>query len=257
LTARLEERFHRRSFGLQEDWSRIEEILTKVIPVYEKVNRYISLGTDLSVRREGISLLLDSLSSQIKGEHLSVLDLGSGPGEMSELFLSDSASRGMVLVQYDALLEMMRVSKRRNPSTDQILGVYENIPIRNGVFDGAMAGFAIRDARDLVHALSQIAGSLKQGGYFLIVDLSKPDSKIKKFLVGVYLRTLSPFLATIASPKLGRKFGALYTTYLRLPARSEFLGLLYGAGFEVVFEKYRMLGGSAVILLKNSKNPKN
>lgn len=256
LTTRLEGESGNSSFGLKQDWWGIEQTLIDVIPVYEKVNRYISLGTDLKLRREGISLLLESLASHEPGS-FSVLDLGSGPGKMSEIFLADSRSIGTLLVQYDALMPMMMASRHNTPMVEGILGVYENIPLRNEVVDGAMAGFAIRDAINLSLAMAQISNSLKPGGYFVIVDLSKPDSKLREFLIGVYWRTISPLLALIASPKLGRRFAALYTTYRRLPSTTEFRKLVRKSGFDILSERYRMLGGSAVILLRKNSKPKS
>jgi demethylmenaquinone methyltransferase / 2-methoxy-6-polyprenyl-1,4-benzoquinol methylase len=256
LATRLEETSGNSSFGLKQDWSEIEQTLIEVIPVYEKVNRYISLGTDLKLRREGISLFLESLAPQYQGS-FSVLDLGSGPGKMSEIFSEESRSTGTLLVQFDALMPMMMASRRNTPRAERILGVYENIPLRNGVFDGAMAGFAIRDAINLTLALDEIWNSLKPGGYFVIVDLSKPDSELKKFLIGVYWRTLSPLLAMIASPRLGRRFAALYTTYRRLPSATEFRRLVQKSSFDIVSERYLMLGGSAVILLRKNSKPKS
>lgn len=244
------------SYGLKNDWKQVERTLAEVIPVYEKVNRFISLGTDIKIRTEGIRILLEALS-KCKLEEMVLLDLGSGPGKMSELLMKVVNPRQIFLVEVDALEPMMRVSKSKVPSSEQVLGIYEQIPLRKNSLDGGMAGFAIRDSQKLTLALSQIAESLKDGGYFLIVDLSKPDSRIKRSVLAIYWRVISPFLATLASARLGRKFAALYTTFRRLPTRSEFSRLVREAGFDAVFEKYEMLGGSETILLRKSQLPRN
>jgi demethylmenaquinone methyltransferase / 2-methoxy-6-polyprenyl-1,4-benzoquinol methylase len=240
-------------YGLKEDWSHIEEILGEVIPVYERVNRFISLGTDLKIRREGIAQLLRSMRAEQSTVPKKVMDLGSGTGKMSQLLANEDGHDTIFLLQLDALQEMMRAARRRIEA-ERLLGTYENIPLVNGVLDGAMAGFAIRDARNLSLALEQIAQSIRDGGYFLIVDLSKPDSKTKRALIAIYWKLISPILATVASPKLGRKFASLYTTYRRLPTRSEFSTLVRKVGFDFEYENYHMLGGSAVLLLKKSRS---
>jgi demethylmenaquinone methyltransferase / 2-methoxy-6-polyprenyl-1,4-benzoquinol methylase len=225
--------------------------LTKVIPVYEKVNRYISLGTDIKIRREGISLLIESLKSSGAGRNFLILDAGSGPGKMTELYFEESPPNESSVVQFDALLPMLKASQRKKPSADRILGIYEQTPFQ-AKFDAVMAGFAIRDARNLRQALQQLRGCLMERGYFLIVDLSKPDSKTKRSLIGLYWRLFSPLLASLASPKLGRKFAALHTTFRKLPSNSEQADLLKESGFEIWRKKEHMFGGSSVILLRKS-----
>jgi demethylmenaquinone methyltransferase / 2-methoxy-6-polyprenyl-1,4-benzoquinol methylase len=241
-------------FGLKDEWTRIEQILKEVIPVYERVNRFISLGTDLKIRKEGISLLLKSLFQYAENENVTILDVGSGPGKMSEILTSELHSSNLTLVQLDALIEMMKVASQKVPLSDQFLGVYEYLPFARGSFSAAMAGFAIRDARNLSLALSQICTSIRAGGFFLIVDLSKPDSKMKSALIGGYWRVVSPLLATFASPKLGRKFASLHSTYKKLPTRSQFVLLAKNAGFEIAGERYHMMGGSSVILLRKARS---
>lgn len=192
---------------------------------------------------------------------LRILDLGSGLGKMSESLFCESASKQqhegqrltISVVRYDALEAMLRgtssapIPKNRS---ERIVGVFEQLPFRNESYDAAMAGFAIRDAKDLPTALVELRASLKGQGVFLIVDLSKPNSRFKTKVIAFYWRIVAPLIATVASFKLGRKFGALYTTFLKLPNRSAFSELINRTGFEILSESYYMLGASAVILVK-------
>ena len=41
--------------GLGGYWSEVIEVLREIIPVYDKVNSYISLGKDVEHRKRGIS----------------------------------------------------------------------------------------------------------------------------------------------------------------------------------------------------------
>src|SRR5574342_620473 len=65
--------------GLGGYWSEVLEVLRDIIPVYDKVNSFISLGKDEEFRKRG-------LSGRIK-EGNSVLDAGSGFGNMSKTAL--------------------------------------------------------------------------------------------------------------------------------------------------------------------------
>ncbi|MGI0078451.1 MAG: class I SAM-dependent methyltransferase [Nitrososphaerales archaeon] len=229
-------------FGLKEDWKSIEETLRELIPVYDKTNRYISLGSDLKLRRDGLCALRKAL----RKDSFSILDLGCGPGKMTQMLSLEDSSDSVLT---DALPSMVRLAKSRNPLSTGVVSVYENLPFREGSFDTAMAGFAIRDARRLLRALREIHSTLKNDGIFLIVDLCKPDSTIRRGLIGTYWRLLAPLIALFASGRLGLKFAALFTTYRRLPKNSEFEKLLGDSGFEIQEREYRMLGGACIMLL--------
>ncbi len=231
------------SFGLKEDWQRIEETLRQVIPVYDKVNRYISLGKGLKLRREGIDALLEALP---RG-NCSIIDLGCGPGKMTQLLEEKSSCDSFLL---DALRPMMRLSLERNPNSVGLLAIYENLPFREESFDAAMAGFAIRDARILSLALREIHSLLKKGGYFLIVDLCKPNSRFKRGLISAYWRLITPFIAFFVAGRMGLKFADLFTTYKRLPTNFELERLISDSGFSFRKKDYTMLDGACVLLLK-------
>jgi demethylmenaquinone methyltransferase/2-methoxy-6-polyprenyl-1,4-benzoquinol methylase len=234
-----------RSFGLSEQWFHIEKILSEVIPVYDKVNRYISLGTDLKLREEG----LDALIRALPKVPWRIIDLGCGTGKMTKI-LRQKTTFDSILT--DALPPMLFIAKKNNPDSVGLLATYENLPFRNEVFDAAIAGFAIRDARLLSRALEEIHSSLKGGGYFLIVDLCKPDSAIIRGLISVYWRLIAPALAFIASGRTGLKFAALYTTYRMLPKNSELEKLISSCGFTISKKEYKMLGGAGILLFKRN-----
>jgi demethylmenaquinone methyltransferase / 2-methoxy-6-polyprenyl-1,4-benzoquinol methylase len=229
-----------KGFGLKEDWCSVQESLREIIPVYDRTNRYISLGSDRKIRRQGLDLLKEVLGDV---PELSIVDLGSGTGKMTQLL-------GRTSVMVDALMPMMQVASERNPNSEGLLAIFENLPFKEGSFQGAMAGFALRDARSLEQALSRISDSIQNGGFFLIVDLSKPDSRLKRGMIALYWWTLAPLIAFFVAGRLGLKFVALSTTYRRLPRNSEFVKLAQDAGFDLVASRFFMLGGASIVLLR-------
>jgi len=236
-------------YGLEDDWTSIQETLVEIIPVYDKTNRYISLGTDLKLRRRGIELLL----SNFKDRDFVLLDLGCGTGTMTRLLRERVSQNQTEVVLVDPMLSMMRVARAKTHEIGP-LAVYEHLPFRQESVDAAMAGFSLRDARNLEEALTQINGLLKKDGKFLIVDLSKPDSPLKIWLITVYWRVLAPVLAFASSGRLGLKFGALSTTFKRLPTISQFFALAVSQGFTIVNAKFSLMGGASVILLSKKSN---
>jgi demethylmenaquinone methyltransferase / 2-methoxy-6-polyprenyl-1,4-benzoquinol methylase len=232
-------------FGLSDDWYSVQETLEQVIPVYDRTNRYISLGTDLKLRRRGIELLV----AQFPEQKFTLLDLGCGTGTMSRLYLdSKQTNFSEQLLLVDPIMAMMQVARKRT-NQDGLVAVFEYLPFRNDVIDAAMAAFSLRDARNLLLALGRIESLLKPGGKFLIVDLEKPDSPSKRWLIAIYWRYLAPAIAFLASGRLGLKFAALSKTYGKLPKITEFLSLVKQSGFEVSSWENSMLGGAGIILL--------
>jgi demethylmenaquinone methyltransferase/2-methoxy-6-polyprenyl-1,4-benzoquinol methylase len=231
------------SLGLGEEWKSVEEALRRVVPVYDKTNRFISLGSDLKIRKWGLELLKDSIGRKVSDGGVHLLDLGCGTGKMSSMLASPT-------VMVDALQPMMGIALERNPSSDGILAVFERLPLRKETFQAAMAGFAIRDAQNLSQALREIHETLADDGHFLIVDLSKPDSRLKRDLIATYWRLFAPLIAFFAAGRLGFRFAALSKTYQKLPQNSRFLKLAQSVGFELEASKFFMLGGAATILLR-------
>ncbi|MGI0026175.1 MAG: class I SAM-dependent methyltransferase, partial [Nitrososphaera sp.] len=158
-------------------WGEVIEVLRSVIPVYDKVNRAISLGKDDRFRSRGI-----------KGRVLPgnlVLDAGSGYGNMSRMALAE-ADGNATIVMYDPIPEMLANVKTYIGKGSQATlssGVFEYLPFRAGTFDVVMCGYSLRDAIQLRQAISEIHRVLKGGGRLIIVDLGKPDGALQRALV--------------------------------------------------------------------------
>jgi demethylmenaquinone methyltransferase/2-methoxy-6-polyprenyl-1,4-benzoquinol methylase len=235
-------------YGLKEDWSLVQKTLEEIIPVYDKTNRYISLGTDLKIRERGIALLKE----QIGKEKFVLLDLGCGTGKMTQLFAELFGALESVLL-VDPIAAMMRVARARTRAQG-LLAVFENLPFSGSSVDAAMAGFSLRDARDLRRALGELAHSLRPGGVFLIVDLSKPNSSVNNALISAYWKVFAPFLAFISSGRAGLKFAALSRTYKRLPKTADFMKLFAECGFTVIHKEFFMAGGASIVLLRKNNS---
>jgi demethylmenaquinone methyltransferase / 2-methoxy-6-polyprenyl-1,4-benzoquinol methylase len=222
-------------------WPEIISTLRSIIPVYNKVNRVISLGKDTDYRKM-------CLNKQIKfGDR--ILDAGSGFGNMSKLARNEIHGN-LEIILYDPIIEMLRIGRSLNDKLDSDIelssGIFEYLPFRNNIFDVVLCGYSLRDAIYLKDAIIEFHRILKPNGRLLIVDLGKPDQAILDALVSVYLRYLLGFLAFAAAGSKGLGFRALYGTYKRWPKNSELKGMLEKEFSEVQFRKY-MLGGAVII----------
>lgn len=220
-------------------WLEVIEVLRTVVPVYDKVNRVISLGKDEEYRRHAIS-------GRVTAGNV-VLDAGSGFGNMSRLAL-EAAGGDARIVMYDPIPEMLanvrNVWGQVHPSLSS--GIFEHLPFKDGAFDAVMCGYSLRDAIDLRQAISEMHRVLKKGGRLIIVDLGKPDNALLRLGVSIYLKYFLGISAYFAVGRVGLKFKTLYGTFLRWPKNRELEAMLGEKFSKVVFDK-GMMGGAVMV----------
>lgn len=224
--------------GLGSYWGEVLDVLREIIPVYDKVNSYISLGKDKAHRIRGIT-------GRVKSGDV-ILDAGSGFGNMSKTAI-DVTDGKIDITLYDPLVPMLQQTSKffaENPNLAS--GVFEHIPFQNEKFDAVLCGYSLRDAINLRIAISEIHRVLKKGGRFVIVDLGKPDKAIIRFGVSFYLRVILPIIALIAGGRLGLKFATLYGTYKRWPQNKKLESFLLEKFAKVEFEK-DLMGGAIIV----------
>jgi demethylmenaquinone methyltransferase / 2-methoxy-6-polyprenyl-1,4-benzoquinol methylase len=196
--------------GLQRKWGYVVNSLQAILPSYELASSRISLFMDRRMRREAVAFA-------VRRGNL-VLDLGSGPGTLSRVV----ATAGGDPVLLDASRSMLKASKFPNA----VQAVFEYLPFRKGVFDGAVSGFAVRDAHDLKAALGELANTLKPGARFAICDLGKPDGPLRALVVGMYLRVVPSVIGLATAGRVGLRYGSLYDTYVLVLHNSDLAALL-------------------------------
>ncbi len=224
--------------GLGSYWGEVLDVLREIIPVYDKVNSYISLGKDKEHRIRGIK-------GRVKSGDL-ILDAGSGFGNMSKTAV-DVTDGKIHITLYDPLVPMLQnTSKFFDEKPNLISGVFEHIPFKDEEFDAVLCGYSLRDAINLRIAISEIHRVLKKEGRVVIVDLGKPDETILRLGVSFYLRAILPIIALIAGGRLGLKFAKLYGTYKRWPQNKKLEALLLEKFSRVEFEK-DLMGGAIIV----------
>ncbi len=224
--------------GLGSNWGQVLDVLEKIIPVYDKVNSFISLGRDLEFRERAIRGRVN------KGNK--VLDAGSGFGNMSNTAMK-ICENDLEISLYDPLRPMLKNTGRLFTKPPSLTcGVFEHLPFRDENFDAVLCGYSLRDAINLRVAIYEINRVLKKGGRFVIVDLGKPDNPLIRAGVSFYLRAILPLIAVIAGGKLGLKFAMLYDTYKVWPQNKKLESILLEKFERVEFDT-GMMGGAVMV----------
>ena len=224
--------------GLGSYWGEVIDVLRDIIPVYDKVNSFISLGKDTEHRTRAIKGRIK------KGDK--ILDAGSGFGNMSKT-AAKIVDDDLSITLYDPLVPMLKNTDRLfDKKLDSVCGVFEHVPFQDNEFDMVLSGYSLRDAISLKTAISEMHRVLKNGGRWIIVDLGKPDQAIIRFGVTCYLRLLLPIIAFVAGGRLGLKFATLYGTYKLWPQNKKLESLLLEKFSRVEFDK-DLMGGAIMV----------
>lgn len=220
----------RRRPGLQRKWAYVVNSLQEIVPSYEQASSRISLFADKRMRREAVSFAV------YRGAL--VLDLGAGPGTMSRVVSQHGGE--------PVLLDASRVMLMASGFPNVVQGVFEYLPFRHEAFDGAVSGFAVRDAHDLPLALAQLSRVLKPGARFAICDLGKPDNTLKALAVAYYLRVIPSMIGLATAGRIGLRYASLFDTYALVLRNSELVALLARyLGMASIHET--QMGGSIVV----------
>ena len=224
--------------GLGSYWGEVIDVLRDIIPVYDKVNSFISLGKDTEHRTKAIKGRIK------KGDK--VLDAGSGFGNMSKT-AAKIVNDDLSIILYDPLVPMLKNTDRLfDKKLDSACGVFEHVPFQDDEFDMVLSGYSLRDAISLKTAISEMHRVLKKNGRWVIVDLGKPDDAVIRFGVTCYLRLFLPIIAFIAGGRLGLKFATLYGTYRLWPQNKKLQSLLLEKFSRVEFDK-DLMGGAIMV----------
>ena len=221
----------------EKRWKSILDSLLEVIPVYEKMNVYISLGIIHRLRER----------AAVKASGGLTLDLGSGPGSMTKFL----AKYSYEVVMLDPLPEMLKAASPPNALMYRVVGVGEALPFRPSVFDSVMAAFSLRDVMDLATCISETYAVLRKGGKLVVLELRRPNSWLWEKVVGLYWRFIVPLMAFIVARKSWGAYKEMYRTYSELPRAKVFLSFLKEFYVDVKEEKVALGVAHIVTALKS------
>jgi demethylmenaquinone methyltransferase/2-methoxy-6-polyprenyl-1,4-benzoquinol methylase len=224
----------------------VRAMFDRIAPRYDLLNRVLSAGTDVVWRRRAADFLEAEPSAR-------VLDLCTGTADqLIEAVGRDPRRSGLgidlshrMLVRGAAKLAREGLGGRAALAG----GDGEQLPVRGGVFDGALVAFGIRNVGDPARAMREVLRALRPGGRFVVLEFSMPRGPLG-VAYRFYFRRLLPRLGALVSGD-GSAYAYLPASVSRFPAPADFASLMEEAGFVDV--RWRLLTGGIACLHRGEK----
>jgi demethylmenaquinone methyltransferase / 2-methoxy-6-polyprenyl-1,4-benzoquinol methylase len=152
-----------------------DPIFAKIARRYDRINRVLSLGQERRWRAIGVEMLEPGL----------VLDLGCGTGDTD---FDDHEVIGL-----DPVVEMLQLS----PVAARVVAVGEAMPIRDESVDGVFSGFVFRNLASVDRTLEEMERVLRPGASAVIIDLSRPQSRVLRVVHRLATSFILPLVGLI------------------------------------------------------------
>jgi demethylmenaquinone methyltransferase / 2-methoxy-6-polyprenyl-1,4-benzoquinol methylase len=164
---------------------------------YDRLCGIMSLGSGLWYRRR----VLERLGLR---PGMRLLDVATGTGQVARAAISILGDPRAV-VGLDPSAGMLREA-RKTVAAPLTQGQVEELPFESARFDVLTIGYALRHATDLDVAFRECWRVLKPGGQILVLEISRPPSRLQRQLVRLYLTRVLPLLMalTTRNRNLGR-----------------------------------------------------
>ncbi|ACB40405.1 Methyltransferase type 11 [Pyrobaculum neutrophilum V24Sta] len=193
--------------GLGQSWHYVREAYRRIWRAYERANLVATLGGVDRWRREAVSLYYRRFGES----PLKVVDAGAGPGNMARCL------KGIrYVVALDATPEMLSLNAEAD---EKIVGIFEQMPFRDGSFDLLVAGYSLHASIDIERATAEFARVAK---HQVVVSIGKPDNKLARRLLLLYTKHVLPWLVCLFTPRdVCLEYKKIHTIVQALPTNSK------------------------------------
>ncbi|MBE9516251.1 MAG: class I SAM-dependent methyltransferase [Proteobacteria bacterium] len=155
---------------------------------YEWIIRAMSFGSGEWYRKVALNR-----TGLVKG--MSVLDVATGTGPVSRSAKKIVGDTGEV-IGLDRSINMLTESAKYD-DYPMVQASAEGIPFPDDHFDLLSMGYALRHVDDLKNTFKEYARVLKPGGKVLVLEVTRPATRIGFLLSKFYLRIIIPSISAI------------------------------------------------------------
>ncbi len=204
---------------------RVDDLFDAAAEHYDWINNVMSFGSGERYRQQVLSKLGFEPG-------MTVLDAGAGTGVVSWLEQQMVGDEGMVVALDPSSGMLAKAQSRGVKYITQGLG--EKLPFVDNVFDRVTMSYALRHVADLQALFEEYLRVLKPGGKLLILEITKPQSRLATLLLNGYMKGIVPTITRLFRRSLEAQTLMRYywDTIEQCVAPATILNTIEGAGFE-------------------------
>jgi demethylmenaquinone methyltransferase/2-methoxy-6-polyprenyl-1,4-benzoquinol methylase len=206
----------------------------RIAPVYDAMNRVMTVGLDLRWRRLAAAAVVRP------GDR--VLDAACGTGDLA---LADRRAGAAEVVGVDFSQKMLDRARRKSSTVEWVQGDLLALPFGDATFDSATVGFGIRNVADVELGLRELRRVLRPGGRLAVLEITQPRGPLRLFY-GVWFGRVVPLLGRLLPGGVGTAYSYLPASVRRFPPAEDLTAAIAKAGFADV--QFRLLACSIVAL---------
>ncbi|MEN4100536.1 MAG: ubiquinone/menaquinone biosynthesis methyltransferase [Anaerolineaceae bacterium] len=223
----------------QPKQSVVRALFGRIAPRYDLLNRIMTFGQDGSWRKQAIRQLHVHAKKRL-------LDVGAGTGDLSLMIAKEN--HDAFIIGLDISPAMLSVARQRPGSKgiSWVIADAQHLPFGDGVFDGVISGFLLRNVTDLIQTIREQARVLAVEGNWVAMETTP--------LRNGWLRSFALLHLRFVIPLLGRVIARNEADYRYLPQSIEdfvsgehLADLVVQAGFCEARCNFRMLGTVSIV----------
>lgn len=233
---------------LAEKSQKVADVFDSVAAQYDLMNDLMSFGIHRLWKHFAVGLC------QLRTGH-HVLDLAGGTGDLTAKISTLVGDQGHVTLA-DINHTMLRVGRDRLMDRGIIHNISivqtdaENLAFPNHHFDRIIIGFGLRNVSRQDQALASMFRCLKPGGMLIILEFSKPTTKVLSKIYDAYSFKLLPKIGKVVA-KDEASYQYLAESIRMHPDQETLKTMMNTAGFEDC--DYHNLSGGIVALHRGYK----
>jgi demethylmenaquinone methyltransferase/2-methoxy-6-polyprenyl-1,4-benzoquinol methylase len=198
----------------------VRSLFDDTAPWYDIALGFLSFGSGQWYRRGALT------RAGLKSGHR-LLDLATGTGVVARAASSITGD----IVGADPSIGMLKAGPG---ALSKVQATSEALPFADGSFDFMTIGFALRHFADLDVVFRECRRVLRPGGRILILEITAPESRVARTLLGAYMGAVVPAVITAVTfrPRVGKLMSYYWATTRDCVRPDVIIAALRGAGFE-------------------------
>ena len=227
----------------------VSEMFDHIAPRYDFMNRFLSVGIDVSWRRKAIKRFQ-------KDNPRILLDVATGTADMS--IMAARILQPEKIIGIDISEKMLEIGRKKidkeglGTKIELFSGDGETINFPKDSFDGVMVAFGVRNFENLEKGMAEILRVMKPGAQLIVLEFSKPKLPGVKALYNFYMGVVAPQMAKWFNQNK-KAYQYLNESARAFPDRQLFIDVLNKTGYSDTSFKPLSLG---ICCIYSGRKPK-